>query len=119
MRTSADELEPQRAVVGELAVGVVEMVRPATPSTRAAAAVSSTRSRAERVGVGVGIVRALVAAGRDQHVHVGAGVGPARERAAGRDLGVVGVRVDREHAAGNVGVEHDAEASQPRARRTP
>ena len=73
-----------------------------TPSTRAAAAVSSTRSARERVGVGVGIVGALVAAGRDQHVHLGAGVGPARERAAGGDLGIVGMRVDREHALRDV-----------------
>ena len=50
---------------------------PATPSTRAAAAVSSTRSARQRVEVGVGIVRALVAARRDEHVHLGAARRPS------------------------------------------
>ena len=56
--------------------------------------------RGERVEVGGGVLGALVAARGDEHPHLGAGRRPRGQRAPGRDLGVVGVRVDGQRAGG-------------------
>ena len=63
---AAHELEPQRAVVGELAVGVVEVMRARDAEhARRGRGLLDAELR-QRVEVGVGIVGALVAAGRDE-----------------------------------------------------
>ena len=49
------------------------------------------------------VARAAVAVREDQQMHLPAGGDPFRQRAAGRDLGVVGMRVDAEHRAGASG----------------
>ena len=59
--------------------------------------------RGQRVEVGVGILGALVAPGRDQHPDLGAGRRPLGQRAPGRDLGIVGVGVDGERARDIIG----------------
>ena len=88
----------QLLVVGQLAVRPVEVKVPGEPELLGCSFRLLDAEPRERVAVGVGIGGSLVAPSRDEHPHLGAGVRPARECPARRDLGVVGVRVDRKRA---------------------
>ena len=60
------------------------------------------------VAVLVRVLRALLPLGADQLPHGGPTPGPPGQRPAGRDLGVVGMAVDRQRAPGDLGDEGGA-----------
>ena len=89
-------------VVGYFAVGIAEVEVPGEAQERDRLGRLLDPQRGELVEIGAGIGLALVAERGDEGPHLRALLGPPRERAARRDLGVVGVRVDRERTRGNV-----------------
>ncbi len=102
----------QGLVVGQIAVGVVEVQVAGEAEERRGLGGLLDPEGGERVEVGVGVLGALVAARRDEHPDLGARRGPRGERSPGRDLRVVGMRVDRERAGGElVGRSHGTECS--------
>jgi hypothetical protein len=95
----------QLLVVGQLAVVVAEVEVAGEAQERGGFCRLLHPEAGQLREVGVGILSSLVAPGRDEDRHVGAGLGPRRQRAASRDLRVVGMRVHGQRAGRNLRVD--------------